>query len=148
MPLNLVVIDGIVSSLALRYGADGKPELRFVLGQRQEAWSLYVPCCAVGATAERLAAELEDGQHLVITSGKLCYRKRTGKLGEASRMEILVWALERFTESPQDARSAPDASNAPSPREIVAPEGESATMSPTKSRPRYPRWKAQPTEPN
>jgi hypothetical protein len=47
-------------------------------------------CCASGAAATRLAETLEDGQHIVVTSGKLCYRKRTTKAGEQSRLEILV----------------------------------------------------------
>jgi hypothetical protein len=52
-----------VKSLALRYGADGKAEARWTLVQTANDCPLYLPCCANGATAERLAGELEDGQH-------------------------------------------------------------------------------------
>ena len=99
MAINLVVQDGVVKSPGLRYATDGKPEFRFTLIQTEKDWPLYRPCCAVGAAAERLASEIEDGQHVVISSGKLCYRKRQTKLGEQSRMEILVWACDRLSES-------------------------------------------------
>ena len=81
-----------------------RPELRFTLEQTEHAtdgkpWTLYLPCVAVGSAAERLASEIEDGQHVVISSGKLCYRKRQTKLGEQSRMEILVWSIDRLSAS-------------------------------------------------
>jgi hypothetical protein len=78
MAVNLVVQDGVVKSPALRYATDGKVEFRFTLAQIEKDWPLYLPCCAVSAAAERLAAELDDGMHIVITSGKLVYRKRSG----------------------------------------------------------------------
>jgi hypothetical protein len=106
MPINMVVADGIVKSLALKYDANGKPECRFTLYQEENDYPLYVPCCAVGQAAERLAGDLEDGMHIVVTSGKLCYRKRsTAKHGEVSRMEVLVWAVDRLAMLPQNARS-------------------------------------------
>jgi hypothetical protein len=116
MGLNLVVVDGIVKNPALRYGADGRPEFRFTLIQQEGNWPLYLPCCAVGAAAERLAGEIEADMHIVITSGKLCYRKRETKLGEQSRMEILVWSVDRRSESPQVAQSA-DAEGEGTPQE-------------------------------
>ena len=53
MSLNLVVQDGVVRSLALKYDAQAKPELRFTLEQTEYAtdgkpWRLYLPCCAAG----------------------------------------------------------------------------------------------------
>ena len=99
MSINLTVQDGVVKSPALRYDSNSKPELCFTLVQTEKDWPLYLPCTAVGAAAERLASEIEDGQHIVISSGKLCYRKRTTKLGEQSRMEILVWQVDRLSES-------------------------------------------------
>ena len=90
MACNLVVVDGIVKSLALRFDSQARPELRFTLEQQENGFSLWLPCCASGAAATRLAETLEDGQHIVVTSGKLCYRKRTMKAGEQSRLEILV----------------------------------------------------------
>lgn len=71
MPINMVVADGIVKSLALKYGADGKPECRFTLHQEENGFPLFIPCTAVGQAAERLAGELEDGMHVVITSGNM-----------------------------------------------------------------------------
>jgi hypothetical protein len=122
MSLNLVVIDGIVKNPALRYGADGRPEFRFTLAQQEGSWALYLPCCAAGAAAERLAAVIEADMRVVITSGKLCYRKRETKLGEQSRMEILVWSVEQLSESPQGERSD-DAEGGPtSDMENSAPE--------------------------
>ena len=99
MAINLVVLDGVVKSLALKYDQQLRPELRFTLEQTEHAtdgkpWTLYLPCVAVGSAAERLAGEIEDGQHIILTSAKLCYRKRTTKLGEQSRMEILVWTAD------------------------------------------------------
>jgi hypothetical protein len=87
--LNLVVVDGVVQSPALRYDVNSKPEFRFTLRQIEKDWPLYLPCRAVGAAAERLASAFDEGQHVVITSDKLCYRKRQTKLGEQSRLEIL-----------------------------------------------------------
>jgi hypothetical protein len=95
--INLVVQDGIVQHPALRYDSNSKPESRFTLVQTEKDWPLYLPCTAVGSAAERLASEIEDGQHIVITSAKLCYRKRATKAGEQSRMEILVWSIDRLT---------------------------------------------------
>ena len=97
MAVNLVVQDGVVKSPALRYSTDGKPELRFTLAQTEKDWPLYLPCVAVGSAAERLASELEDGQHIMVTSAKLVYRKRSAKGVEQSRMEILVLAVDRLT---------------------------------------------------
>jgi hypothetical protein len=107
MSINLVVLDGVVKSLALKYDSQSRPELRFTLAQETggvnehgQPWVSWWPCCASGPTAERLAGELEDGQHVVITRGKLCYRKRSLKSGEVSRIEILVWQTERLSASP------------------------------------------------
>lgn len=109
MSLNLVVQDGVVKNPALRYSADGKPELRFTLQQVDNGFTLYLPCCALGASAEKVAEQINDGDHVVITSGRLTYRKRQTKLGEQSRLEILVWSVDRLTESAQDERSGADA---------------------------------------
>jgi single-stranded DNA-binding protein len=106
MPINVVLLDGQVKSPALRYANDGKPEFRFTLVQTENNWSLFLPCCALGAAAERLASELDDGQHIIVTSGKLCYRKRSTRLGEQSRMEILVWSVDRLSVSAQVEPSA------------------------------------------
>jgi len=102
LSINLVVIDGVAEHVALRYDDQGKPELRLTLvqtttGPEEQAWTSYWPCCAVGAAAERLASEIEDGQHLIVTSGKLTYKKRTVKGVEQSRMEILVWSVDRLS---------------------------------------------------
>jgi hypothetical protein len=123
MPINVVVADGIVENLALRYDANSKPECRFTLHQEENGYPLYVPCCAVGQAAERLAGELEDGMHVVITSGKLCYRKRTtAKHGEVSRMEVLVWGVDRLTTPPQETRSEVTEGKGMDPEPIDAPE--------------------------
>ena len=122
MSLNLVVQDGVVKNPALRYSADGKPEFRFTLLQQEGAWPLYLPCCVVGAVAERLAGEIDADMHIVITSGKLCYRKRDTKLGEQSRMEILVWQVDRLTTLPQDERSPDVEGDEPSTEPETHPE--------------------------
>jgi hypothetical protein len=126
MPINMVVADGIVKSLALKYGADGKPECRFTLHQEENGFPLFIPCCAVGQAAERLAGDLEDGMHIVITSGKLCYRKRsTAKHGEVSRMEVLVWSVDRLASVPEatelDDAEGDDTTDDPEPRREPTP---------------------------
>ena len=99
MSVNMVVIDGEVQHLALRYDEQSRPELRFTLQATDHAtdgkpWTSYWPCTASGSAAERLAGEIADGQHILVSSGKLCYRKRSTKLGEVSRLEILVWSAD------------------------------------------------------
>jgi hypothetical protein len=99
MSLNLVVLDGVASHVALRYDEHSKPELRFTLTQTEKDWPLYLPCFSPGAAGERLAAEIEEGQHVVVTSGKLTYRKRDTKAGPQSRLEILVWSIDRLSQA-------------------------------------------------
>jgi hypothetical protein len=72
--------------------------------------------------AERLAEQINDGDHIVITSGRLTYRKRSTKLGEQSRMEILVWAVDRLSESSQEERSGASEGKDIAPESIDAPE--------------------------
>lgn len=140
MSVNMTVQSGVVRSPALRYDSQSRAEFRFTLDQTEGDWHLYLPCFSPGAAGERLASELDDGMSIVITSGKLAYRNRTTKLGEQSRMEILVWAVDRLTESPQDARAEASEGDPPSPVEIVAPEGEGAAALPKKGKRRYPKW--------
>jgi single-stranded DNA-binding protein len=140
MSINIVVQSGVVQNLALRYNEQGKPELRFALQQTEQTAdgrdvTLYLQCCALGAASERLASEIEDGQHIVITSGKLCYRKRQTKQGvEQSRMEVLVWSCERLTTSPQDQSLGPGEGESQGNEAASAPE-------PPKKRARYQKWK-------
>ena len=90
---------GIVQHPALRYDEHSKPEFRFTLQQMEKEWPLYLPCFSPGAAGERLASEIDEGDHVVITSGKLAYRKRQTKAGEVSHLEILVWAVDRLPTS-------------------------------------------------
>lgn len=133
MSVNLVVQEGIVKNPALRYGADGKPECRFTLLQVDNGFTLYLPCCALGNVAERVAEQITEGDHIVITSGRLTYRKRSTKLGEQSRMEILVWSVERLAESAQEPRSDDAEGDHTSDATPMAPE-------PKVRKPRYPKW--------
>jgi hypothetical protein len=108
MPVNTILLDGVIERLALLYDDAGRPELRCTVKHTKGEWPLYVPACAAGATAERLAQEITEGDYILITSGQLCYRKRTTKsAGEVSRLELLMWSVEvlRRSESPEDARS-------------------------------------------
>jgi hypothetical protein len=146
LSINLVVLDGVAQHVALRYDEHSRPELRFTLEQVEHAtdgkpWTLYLPCVAVGSAAERLAGELEDGEHIILTSTKLCYRKRSTKLGEQSRMEILVWTVDRLTELAQDERTDPDEGRDQGNEPPMRPE-------PNKGRPRYPKWKPEPAASN
>ena len=134
MSVNVLVQDGVVKSLALRYATDGKAELRFTLVQTEKDWPLYLPCTAGGATAERLASEIEDGQHIVITSGRLCYRKRTTKAGEQSRLEILCWSVEVLADSPGAETSPPPVDDSAS----VEPASRSEAARRPRKRP-YPK---------
>ncbi len=112
--LNVVVASGVLKSPALRYDHNSKPEFRFTLEQADTSadgrtFTLYLPCCASGAAAERFASDLEEGQQIIISSGRLCYRKRTTKAGEQSRMEILVWTIEILkTSLPETHEASPE----------------------------------------
>jgi hypothetical protein len=77
MAINVVVQSGSVNNLGLRYADDGKPELRWTLSQVEGGFTLWIPCCSYGTTGEKLAEQINDGDSIVITSGKLCWRKRT-----------------------------------------------------------------------
>jgi hypothetical protein len=136
MAINLVVQDGIVQHPALRYDSNSKPESRFTLVQTEKDWPLYLPCPAVGSAAERLASEIEDGQHIVITSAKLAYRKRATKAGKVSRLEILVWAVDQLTALPSDETLPADPAMGMSPAEIVASGGDTEVAPAKKIRPR------------
>lgn len=97
--INAVIQSGIVKWPALRYDSGSKPEFRFVLCRETQntdgqTFALSIPCCAVGATSEKLAADLDEGMFVVVTVGELCYRKRQTKAGEMSRLEILVWRVQ------------------------------------------------------
>ena len=143
MSIDLVVQAGVVKSPALRYDANSRPELRFTLLQTEYAtdgksWPLFIPCCAVSATAERLASELEEDMAIVITSGKLCYRKRQTKLGEQSRLEILVWGIERLSTVGAVKSSAPGEYAGDHDTGALLPEAPGPAK---KGKPRYPKWK-------
>jgi len=103
--VNVVIIDGVVGNLALRFDEQGRAECRWTLthttiGPNGEQWTNYWPCCALGSAAERLAQTLDEGQHVLVTTGKLCYRKRTVKGVDQGRVEVLVWAAEVLTLAP------------------------------------------------
>jgi single-stranded DNA-binding protein len=152
MSINLVVQDGVVKSLSLKYDAEGKPEARWTLQQTAyatdgQAWQLWLPCCASGKAAERLATELEDGMHIVITNGRLCYRKRGTKAGgEQSRLEVLVWAVDRLTTMPQAETLAETDSSGPVDTATLT--AASRPQEPKKGKPRYPRWRPEPAQQN
>jgi hypothetical protein len=151
MSINLVVIDGVVKSLAMKYDSASKPELSFTLvqtdhGVHGQPWVSYWPCCASGATAERLAGEIEDGQRIVVTSGKLCYRKRATKSGEQSRLEILVWQVDRLSVAPAAETSPGAAPDSVSAAAAVHTEAPSASET-KKGKPRYDKWCPEPTRP-
>lgn len=147
MGLNVVVIDGIVKSLALRYDAGGKPELRWTLEQADKQWSLYVPCCASGATAERLANAIEEGQHLIITSGQLCSRKRTLKGGEQSRLEMLVWQADVLTTSAHTGAEATTEAHSTAEAPAINHGVPKAVAGQNSRRPRYPKAWQEPWAP-
>ena len=151
MSINLVVLDGVVKSLAMKYDSSSKPELRFTLQQETggvnehgQPWVSWWPCCASGPTAERLAGELEDGQHVVITSGKLCYRKRSLKSGEVSRIEILCWAVEVLSASP-GAETSHDGVPNGEREEPALPQEDTSVPDGRKGKPRYPKWRPENT---
>ncbi len=97
MAVNMIVASGRVKAPALRYATDGKAEYRFTLEQQEGDFCLWLPCFAPGAAAERLHEQLDEGMTIVITSGKLAYKKRSTKSGEVSRLEILTWAVDVLT---------------------------------------------------
>jgi hypothetical protein len=66
-----------------------------------------------------LADTLENGQQIVITSSKLCYRKRTTNTGEQSGLEVLTWTAEVLRPSTPEAHD-------PAPEDDV--KDETATL--------------------
>jgi single-stranded DNA-binding protein len=151
MGVNVVMVSGVVQNLALRYDEQSRPELRFVLQQTEQTASgreikLYLPCTTPGSAAERLASELEEGTSILVTSGKLVYRKRDTKLGEQSRLEILVWAIEPLTTSSQAMTSPGSVAPEPSAAATVASDGEAGTPKPRW--PRHPKWRPAAESPN
>ena len=141
MAVNLVVQDGVVKSPALRYASDGKAEYRFTLEQKDGEFTLWLPCFAPGAAGERLASALDAGMRIVITSGKLAYKKRATKAGDQSRLEILTWAVDVLRESPQDDVAPVDPALGMPQQEIVQPGGEQEPLPSPQGKPRYPKWK-------
>jgi hypothetical protein len=144
MSVNVVVQSGVVKSPALRYDANSRSEFRFTLVQTeqspdgQKSWPFYLPCCAVGSAAERLAGELEEDMPIVVTSGKLCYRRRSTKLGEQSRLEILVWTVQLLS----PALAGVPVDTASEPAVIPDPLDELSRRTVTKPRkPRYLKWR-------
>jgi hypothetical protein len=152
MSLNMVVVDGIASHVALRYDEQAKPELRFTLVQQEKEWPLYLPCFSPGAAGERLASEIDDGSHIVVTSGKLAYKKRSTQKGEVSRLEILVWSVDRLSGSaPAEHEPSPEYNaegEAPAFNlgHSGAPDGRDERAPASKAR--RPRWKPEPSHRN
>ena len=87
------------------------------------------------STGERLAEELNEGDFAVVTVGELVYRKRETKEGEESRLEILVWRVQKGESAAASDPIAADAISEPS-----------AEPSAKKGKPRYPKWKPEPVE--
>jgi hypothetical protein len=139
--INTVLQSGTVQWPSLKYDAQGRPEFRFTLYREAQSADgkmipFSFPCCAVGSTAERLAGEVDEGHHILISVGELCYRKRqTQKHGELSRLEILCWRLQIL-----DRASVPVAARSGSGE--YASQGEPAIVAPEPKvrKPRYPKW--------
>jgi single-stranded DNA-binding protein len=117
--VNVVVQSGIVKWPSLKYGPTDSPEYRFTLYRETQnadgqTFPLSIPCCAVSGTAERLASETDEGDFIVVTQGELVYRKRDTKDGEKSRLEILVWRVQKG-EPLAEASVAMDATSEPTP---------------------------------
>jgi hypothetical protein len=142
--VNVVVQSGLVKWPALRYDPGSRPEFRFVLYREtqnadDQTFALSIPCCAVSSTAERLASEMDEGDFVVITVGELCYRKRQTRAGEVSRLEILVWRVQKG--EPALAGASVVAETSPEPADDPPARAESK-----KGRPCYPRWKPAPAD--
>jgi single-stranded DNA-binding protein len=148
--INVVVQSGIVKWPALRYGTDGKPEFRFVLYRETQnaegqTFPLSIPCCAVSGTAERLATELDEGDFVVVTQGELVYRKRDTKDGEKSRLEILVWRVQKGEPGLGGASVVMDAPADPSDEPPEPSDEPPARTEQKKGKPHYPKWKPEST---
>jgi hypothetical protein len=118
--INAVIQSGTVKWPALRYDDSGKPEFRFVLYRETQnaegqTFPLSIPCCSPGATGERLAEELNEGDFVVVTVGELVYRRRDTKDGEKSRLEILVWRVQKSELAPAGVPPAMDTTPEPTP---------------------------------
>lgn len=137
--INVVVQSGVVKWPALRYDGVGRPEFRFVLYRETQnaegqVFPLSIPCCSPGATGERLAEELSEGDFIIVTVAELVYRRRETKEGEKSRLEILVWRVQK-----DDAALA---TSGAAERSADHTRNELTTEPPPKVRkPRYPKWR-------
>jgi hypothetical protein len=138
--INTVIQSGFVKWPALRYDGGAKPEFRFVLYRETtnaegQVFPLSIPCCSPGGTGERLAEELNEGDFIVVTVGELVYRKRQTKAGEVSRLEILVWCVQKGEPALAGVAAA------------VETTSESTVEPPArKGKARYPKWKPTPAE--
>jgi hypothetical protein len=56
---------------------------------------LSIPCCSPGALGERFAADIDEGDFIVVTHSELVYRRRDTTDGETSRLEILAWRVQK-----------------------------------------------------
>src|ERR671922_1260971 len=112
----------------------------------EKDWPLYLPCFSPGAAGERLASELEDGQIIIVTSGKLAYRKRQTKTGEQSRLEILVWAADRLPTLPGMETSDTSEPISASVDPALLTEVPSAAKPQKARKPRLPAYLRQPWE--
>jgi hypothetical protein len=136
--INAVMQSGIVKWPALRYDAGSRPEFRFVLYRETQnadghVFPLSIPCCSPGSAGERLAEELNEGDFVVVTVGELVYRRRETKEGEKSRLEILVWRIQK-DDSALSGVSA--TAEVPETASTTEPRVESK-----KGKARYPKWK-------
>jgi len=123
-----------VAGLAVRGGREARISLHPYPALSKGEWGhrgIGYPCCAVGATAEKLASELDEGMFVVITVGEFCYRKRQTKAGEMSRLEILVWRVQMGDASPPGAAVAARLDDAATPES--RPRVRSLNLSPTRS---------------
>jgi hypothetical protein len=140
--VNAVIQSGMVKWPGLRYDGNGRPEFRFVLYRETtnaegQTFPLSIPCCSPGATGERFATELDEGDFVVVTVGELVYRRRDTKDGEKSGLEILGWRVQK-----DDTALATPAAAAPS-ADHVEPEPD-----PKPRKPRLPKHLQRPWTPH
>lgn len=146
MHLNKAIVVGVVTSAGpkLRYDERSHPTCTFWLAVEEankdgQAHHTYIPVEIIGKYAESAAESLERGTECLV-EGRLQYRKSIGKDGkEKAGLVLTSWYVTIGSPAlagvPVAARSDDGATREPE-------------AAPKPGKPRYPKWKPEPSQQN
>jgi single-stranded DNA-binding protein len=100
--MNHVSLLGKVTAagVKLTYSERGTPECRWTLmleetGPEGQSFKTFIPCHSFGKSAEAIAEQIDPGDWVLISDGKLKVRQWTNQAGEKERrLEVLTWAVQ------------------------------------------------------